>query len=116
MSEAEVNIRYRTFPVLVLNRSLFVFVPLSGVFLLWSFIILSSAVLRQFVQYGPTSLLLMAELLAFGGLISLALLSSDDSVFLTREGISLPFFLLPKWGFRTERQWSDLLSVTFKAR
>ena len=116
MSEAEVNIRYRTYPILVLNRSLFVFLPLSGVFLLWSFIVLSSAVLSNYLQYGPTSLFLMAQLLAFGGMISLALLSSDDSVFLTREGISLPFFLLPKWGFRTERQWSDLLSVTFKAR
>ncbi|MCC7530477.1 MAG: serine/threonine protein kinase [Candidatus Melainabacteria bacterium] len=116
MSEAEVNIRYRSYPVLILNRSLFILLPLSGVFLLWSSILLSSAVLSNFLQYGPTSLFLMAELLVFGAMISLALLSSDDSVFLTREGISLPFFLLPKWGFRTERQWSDLQYVTFKPR
>lgn len=116
MSEAEVNIHYRTYKVLVLNRSLFILLPLCAVFLLWSSILLSSAVLSNFLQYGPTSLFLMAELLIFGVMISLALLSADDSVFLTREGISLPFFLLPKWGFRTERQWSDLQYVTFKAR
>lgn len=116
MSEAEVNIHYRTYKVLVLNRSLFILLPLCAVFLLWSSILLSSAVLSNFLQYGPTSLFLMAELLVFGVMISLALLSADDSVFLTREGISLPFFLLPKWGFRTERQWSDLQYVTFKAR
>jgi tRNA A-37 threonylcarbamoyl transferase component Bud32 len=49
-------------------------------------------------------------------LISLALLSSDDSVFLTREGISLPFFLMPRIGFRSERQWSDLMTVSFKPK
>ena len=116
MSEAEVNIRYRTYPVLLLNRSLFLLLPLTGVFLLWSSIVLASAVFKNFLQYGPTSLFLMAQILIFGGLISLALLSADDSVFLTREGISLPFFLLPKIGFRNERQWGDLQSVTFKAR
>lgn len=116
MSEAEVNIRYRTYPVLVLNRSLFILLPFAGVFLLWSSILLSSAVLSNFLQLRPTSLFLMMEVLLFGAMISLALLSADDSVFLTREGISLPFFLLPKWGFRTEKQWSDLQYVTFKAR
>ncbi len=116
MSEAEVNIRYRAYPVLLLNRSLIIFLPLTGVFLLWSSIVLTTAVFSGYLQYGPTSLLLMAQLLVFGALISLALLSADNSVFLTREGISLPFFLSPRWGFRTERQWGDLQYVTFKAR
>ncbi len=59
----------------------------------------------------------MAQLLAFGGLISLARFPRMTVFFSRAKGISLPFFLQPKWGFRTERQWSDLLrSVTYKAR
>lgn len=116
MSEAEVNIRYRTYPVLVLNRSLIVVLPITGVFLLWSTIVLLSAVGGGLLQYGPTSLLVMGQLIVFTLLISLALLSADNSVFLTREGLSLPFFLSPRLGFRTERQWSDLQYVTFKSR
>lgn len=116
MSEAEVNIRYRTHPVMLLNRSLFLLLPLSGVFLLWSSIVLMTAVFSGYLQYGPTSLLIMGELGIFAGLISLTLLSADNSVFLTREGISLPFFLLPRLGFRSERQWDDLQYVTFKGR
>lgn len=116
MSEAEVNIRYRTHPVMLLNRSLILLLPLFGVFLLWSSIVLVTAVFSGYLQYGPTSILIMCELLLFTALISLTLLSSDNSVFLTREGISLPFFLLPRLGFRSERQWSDLQYVTYKSK
>lgn len=116
MSEAEVNIRYRTYPVLVLNRSLYVILPLMGVFLFWSSFVMTFAVVSSFIQYGPTSLFIMMEIIFFAALISLALLSSDDSVFLTREGISLPFFLLPRFGFRSERPWTDLMTVGFRAR
>ncbi|MBX9951977.1 MAG: serine/threonine protein kinase [Candidatus Obscuribacterales bacterium] len=116
MSEAEVNIRYRTYPVLLLNRSLYVFLPLAGVFVFWSSFVMLFAVASNYLQYGPTSLFIMMEIIAFAVLISLALLSADDSVFLTREGISLPFFLMPRIGFRSERGWSDLMTVSFKPK
>jgi len=116
MSEAEVNIRYRTYPVLLLNRSLYVFLPLAGVFIFWSSFVMLFAVVSNYLQYGPTSLFIMLQIICFAILISLALLSSDDSVFLTREGISLPFFLMPRFGFRSERQWSDLMTVSFKPK
>lgn len=114
MAEAEIALKYTTLPAVVLNRSLLVLLPLFCVFLIWSTIVLLLAAANGTIALGPTSAVILCQVLLFFTLATVAIVSADRNVFLSRDGISVPFFVSPGPAFRTELQWSDVQAVTFR--
>lgn len=61
-------------------------------------------------------ILVMAHVLVFAAMIVATLLSGDRSVFFSRDGVSLPFFLLPIALPRAQMSWSSLVAVKFQPK
>lgn len=113
MPEAEICLRYRDLPVAVAYRLLAVSCPVLLVFLVWSLLCLVMALTEGRIQAGPTSIVVLGEC-TIVALASISLfLSSDQVIFITRDGISLPFVVSPCLGLRAQRKWSQLTGVRF---
>jgi hypothetical protein len=95
MAEAEVNISYQTAPVSALGLGLAVLLPLGAVYLLWSSIVVSIAATTGVVIGGRAMLFMVAQILVWCGFAGVFFLTRDKQVFLSKDGISLPFFVLP---------------------
>ena len=83
-------------------------------FFCWTSIVLITHIGAQ-MQGGNALMLIMLNLLLTIACGLVLFLSSDDIVFITRDGINLPFFLCPGPWLRRRKKWADLLTIQFIA-
>lgn len=111
MAEAEVTIRYKSTPAVLACVAFSATLPLAVIFSVWSLAVIG--VSMSALKFGPTMIFL---LLQFCGLISIglgALVFADRTIFITRQGISLPFWMRPAARMRSQSSWSDVTEVMF---
>ena len=113
MAEAEITLRYRELPIEIAYRAFLVCIPLLVIFIIWSSL---AILITPGVAFAGFSMVFGAEMLLLALISVMSLLCGDETVFVTRDGISLPFVLCPSFGTRTHREWSDLVSVRFDPR
>lgn len=111
MAEAELTLRYRELPVKLAYWALAGTVPLLALFTL---ICAVNAVFVDSEVFANLSFFIFGLFSTLGGVILGLILSSDSTVFLTRDGVSLPFVLSPGFGFRSQHRWADLRSVNIQ--
>jgi predicted Ser/Thr protein kinase len=108
LSEAEITLNYRELPVTIAHGVLLVSVPVVTLFTLLC------SVQAWTLKNGQTEniSLFVLSLFAITALAVLALLAAADrTVFLTRDGISLPFFICPRFGLRSQHAWSEVRGI-----
>lgn len=116
MTEAEIEVAYQPDAVALINRGLALLLPVGAVYLLWiTVVIIGAAGLGQ-IDGGRAFLLCMAQALIYAALVGVTILSGDKSVFFSRDGISLPFFVLPHRLPRSQLSWNNLVAVRFIPR
>ncbi len=111
MAEAEITLKYREIPTAIAHKCLIAVIPLLLMFNLWSTLQIFHA--HQVVNWSGYLIVLAAEMLFLCGSILLTILCGDETIFVTRDGMSLPFMLCPSFGVRTQRNWTSLKSVHF---
>jgi tRNA A-37 threonylcarbamoyl transferase component Bud32 len=108
LSEAEITLKYRELPVTITHGVLLVSVPVVTLFTLLCSV---QAWTLKNGQVGNISLFVLS-LFIFTALVVLALIAAADrTVFLTRDGISLPFFICPRFGLRSQHAWSEVSGI-----
>ncbi len=112
MSEAEVTLTYRELPATIVYYGLVSSIPVIALFVLLC--CMCGALTASAVDASVFSnisvfnfLLLVLAGSAVGGII----ITSDKTIFLARDGISLPFLLCPALKLRSQHSWSDLAAV-----
>lgn len=116
MAEAEVSITYKSLPAQIALPVLITVMPVVAIFLLWSICCIFAAVSAGQILGGPASILIMVELIVFFLYVLGVFLCSDSTVFLTRDGISLPFIVCPGKKLRSQWNWADLRAMSFQPR
>lgn len=113
MAEAELSIEYRDIAASTIYVVSAILWPVSIMLLLWSSMVLIIAALNGNIQGGPTFLLmtLNALLVVLCGFI--VFLASDRTIFITRDGLAMPFFVCIGPWLRVRKKWQDLLSINF---
>ena len=115
MAEAEVNITYRTRPVAALCTALHFAVPLGAVYVSWVTLVLLISAANAGADFFRVFLLIFGQALAWLASLGFYFMSRDTQVFLSSDGISLPFFVLPLGIPRVQLSWSALTAVKFHA-
>ncbi len=111
MAEAEVTIQYRNVPTTLLYQVLVVSLPILIIFFVWSLLVLGFA---NASNPAVLSLIMGSELMVLVCTTVSVILLSDQTIFVTREGISLPFIVCPSKGTRTHINWSEISGVEFR--
>ncbi len=111
MAEAEVTIQYRDVPTALLYQLLVVSLPILIIFFLWSTLVLGAL---DGANPAMQWLIVGFELLVLACTTVSVILLSDQTIFVTREGISLPFIVCPSKGTRTHINWSEINGVEFQ--
>ncbi len=111
MAEAELTIQYKSKEVIAVNLACWLIWPISALIWIWGALALSvhSAQLNMlsFLIFFVGNGLLVA-------LVGLTLfVSTDQTIFITRDGLALPLYLSPTFGLRARKKWSDLISINF---
>jgi predicted Ser/Thr protein kinase len=108
LSEAEITLKYRELPVTTAHGVLVVSVPVVTLFTLMCSIQAWTLVGGQ----AGNICLFIFSLFAITFVAVLALLAaSDQTIFLTRDGISLPFFVCPRFRLRSQHAWSEVSGI-----
>lgn len=108
MAEAELSLNYREGHVAVAHGLLLLSVPVVSLFVL----LCSLSVWMQTGAQGANISLFLCSLFALLLLTILGLLlTSDRTVFCTRDGISVPFVLCPRFSLRSNFSWSSLVAI-----
>ncbi|MBX9690560.1 MAG: serine/threonine protein kinase [Candidatus Obscuribacterales bacterium] len=108
MAEAELSLSYREAHVAILHGILLCFVPVI------TFFVILCCVSLGFLQEAGTSnipLFMLFLFLLLSIFIIGLIISSDRTVFLTRDGISLPFAVSPALALRSQHTWEQLKSI-----
>lgn len=113
MAEAEVTLKNSSLPIRVVLGGLQLLLPFILCFNLWASIALMSAVTLGHIQMGPATVVVFIELLIFVANIWAIMVLSDQTVFINRDGISLPFTICPSLKGRVDRPWSLLKDVKY---
>lgn len=113
MTEAEIQIFYQPKPLFLLHKGLVVLLPVGAVYIIWTTVVIIASGVGGDIDLQRAMLLCLMQILVFAGLVGVTILSSDKSVFLSRDGISLPFFLLPHKLPRSQLSWNNLVAVKF---
>lgn len=115
MQEAEITIRYKTAWAAILNKLSVVLIPALIVFLVWSSVAMLSTYFSMANVSGP-GLMLVAffELLAIIFSIIIYIASSDNEIYITRDGLFFPTILSPSVSFKTRYDWNQLRGVEYK--
>jgi tRNA A-37 threonylcarbamoyl transferase component Bud32 len=111
LAEAELTIQYKSTPAALTYVACWIAWPISFIAWFWSCLALVPHL--GTLSSGPVILFLAAN----AGVVSLIglllFLSSDNTIFVSRDGLSLPFFVSPCFGLRAKKKWRDLLSIDF---
>ncbi len=113
MTEAEIQIFYQPKPLFLLHKGLVVLLPIGAVYIIWTTVVIIASGASGDIDFQRAVLLCMMQILVYAALVGVTILSSDKSVFLSRDGISLPFFLLPHKLPRSQLGWNNLVAVKF---
>lgn len=114
MAEAEITIKYRELLPTLAYRCLFIILPCYILFFAWTSIVAIFSFLNGFttlqaglIVMGTLSLILLV-------LCLLAAVVADNTIFVTRDGLSFPFLLLPSRSMRKQAKWEQLKGVKFR--
>ncbi len=110
MSEAEITLKYRELPVTIAYGALVLTVPVVTLFTLLCS--LQAWTLKD-GQPGNISLFIFLLLLLTVSAVLALMAAADQVIFLTRDGISLPFFVSPRFGWRSQHAWSDVSEIKY---
>lgn len=113
MTEAEIQIFYQPKPLFLLHKGLVVLLPIGAVYIIWTTVVIIASGASGDIDFQRAILLCLMQVLVYAALVGVTILSSDKSVFLSRDGISLPFFLLPHKLPRSQLSWNNLVAVRF---
>lgn len=113
MAEAEVTLNYRSLPVKASCIALTASLPIALVFAVWSWVVILMAVANGSIQAGPTVVLVFGQVLIIAAMAIGAFLFSDRTIFMNRQGISLPVWLCPAFGFRSHHEWSKVRAIRY---
>lgn len=113
MAEAEVTIRYQERPILALQWLLIVTLPIFSLFVLLCIFSTCNVVLDDARAANNVAIFITGLLLLSGAMVLGIIASGDKTIFLTRDGISVPFFLSPGRGLRTQFTWGVLRGVRY---
>jgi len=110
MAEAEVTLKYRELPVSCAYALLLTAIPVASLFVL---VATTCAVIVMFspAPMANLSFLIFGLFVLMSTLVLGVVVTSDKTLFLSHEGISLPFVLCPKFGFRSQYCWSELTAI-----
>lgn len=114
MAEAEVALKYKDLRIVIAHHVLLLSLPLILLFFVWSSVCICLALFSGFIQLAPSGMLLFGEVLVVALAILSLLVCSDETVFITRDGLSLPFVVCPSLSIRTQRRWHELAGVSFR--
>jgi len=110
MAELELSIRYKTLPTRVGFGVMCALVPvwalLAPVFL--GLLIGYVSMHMEMLNSWPATLILLALLSVYLLGIALTAVTEDDKLFVSKDGIAFPLFLLPLLRFKRNRNWSEL--------
>lgn len=113
MAEAQVRVLYRSKGAAALFAGLVVLVPVAALFTLLTLVF--TLVSTTTSMFGPALVIQAGAILSLLSVCAGLIIVTDKTVFLTREGISLPFLLYPSISRRTELPWHTLKSIQFLA-
>ena len=108
MAEAEVTLSYRELPLKMAHWGLLASVPVLSLFVLLCSI---SVWMADGIEVGNASIFVLSLFLLMGLVVLGILVTSDKTIYLTRDGISFPFVVCPGMGLRSQHNWSDLAAV-----
>ncbi|MDP3510269.1 MAG: serine/threonine-protein kinase [Candidatus Melainabacteria bacterium] len=111
MAEAELTIQYKSTPAALTNAACWIFWPISMFVWIWSCVALGMRM--ETLSSGPVVIFLGANAVVVTIIGLLLFLSSDKTIFISRDGLSLPFFVSPCFGMRAKKKWTDLVSIDF---
>ena len=111
MSEAEVTLTYRELPVTCAHYALIASMPVLLMFLMVC--IFGTILVSGEPQFSSVAIFDFLLFLAVGCAVGGIVVTADKTVFLARDGISLPYFVCPVFKFRSQHNWSDLTQVRF---
>ncbi len=115
MAEAELSIEYRDWPTTLINVVSSILWPVSMLLLVWSTVVLIANCLDGTIHAGPALILSSFNVLLVTLCGFVVFLSSDRTIFITRDGLGMPFFVCMGPWFRVKKRWGDLLNVQFNA-
>lgn len=114
MAELELSLRYKTLPTRIGFGVMCVLVPV------WS--LMAPILLGLFIGYmytNPQAATSMATMIVCISLLSvyvmgmlLTAVSEDDRLYVSKDGISFPLFMLPRLSFRRNRSWNELRAAS----
>jgi hypothetical protein len=114
VAEAEVTLNYKSLPVRVSCLALTGSLPIALIFCVWSWIVIIMAISAGSIQAAPTAVLVFAQVLVLVSLALGAFLLSDRTIFISRQGISLPVWLCPSLALRSQHGWSKIRNISYR--
>ncbi len=108
MAEAEVTITYRELPVAIANGGFMLAIPIITLFVMISSLNIWTV---NNISGENATIFVFFQFLLLGFVILGNTLTGDKTIYLTRDGISLPFLMCPTFGLRNQKSWSDLRSL-----
>ncbi|MCA9805698.1 MAG: hypothetical protein KC777_27190, partial [Cyanobacteria bacterium HKST-UBA02] len=114
MAEAEITIKYRELLPTLVYRCLFVILPSYILFFVWTSIVAFFSFLNGFTTMQAGLIVMGCLSLILLVLCLMAAVVADNTIFVTRDGLSFPFLLLPSRSMRKQAKWEQLKGVKFK--
>jgi hypothetical protein len=114
VAEAEVTLNYKSLPVKASCIALTASLPIAIVFAVWSWVVIVLAVAHGSIQAAPTAVLIFGQVLILVSMALAAFLFSDRTIFINRQGISLPVWLCPTFAFRSHHEWSKIANINYR--
>ncbi len=114
MAEAEVTLNYKSLPVKASCVALTASLPIAFIFAVWSWVVIIMSIANGSIQAAPTLVLIFAQVLVLGALGLGAFLLSDRTIFISRQGISLPVWLCPALAIRSHHAWSKISNINYR--
>ncbi len=114
MAEAEVTLNYKSLPVKVSCVALTASLPIALIFCVWSWVVILIAISNGSIQAAPTGVLIFAQMVLMALLVTGATLLSDRTIFISRQGISLPVWMCPAFAYRSHHAWSKIRNITYR--
>ncbi len=114
MAEAEVTLNYKSLPVKVSCLTLTACLPIGLIFCVWSWVVILIAISDGSIQAAPTAVLIFAQIVLMSMLVAGATLLSDRTIFISRQGISLPVWMCPALAYRSHHAWSKIRNITYR--
>ncbi len=113
MAEFELSIAYKTVPARVGLTVMTVLMPLWALIIPFCFGIFLCKIMEHPESANPLGVAMVLLSLFLMPIVSVVLtaLFEDDRILISKEGLAFPLFLLPKLGFRRQREWADLAAA-----